>query len=106
MSSTILRIAVPSPLHSIFDYLPPADGDNYQPGQRIKIQFGRSEKIGVLIEITATSELPLNKLKRAIAQLDPKPLWNKKLFQLICWAAGYYHHPIGEVFATALPVDL
>jgi len=106
MSSPILRIAVPSPLHSIFDYLPPADGDNFQPGQRIKIQFGRSEKIGVLIEISTTSELPLNKLKRAIAQLDSTPLWNKKLFQLIYWAAGYYHHPIGEVFATALPVAL
>ena len=106
MNPSILRIAVPSPLHTVFDYLPPADGVNFQPGQRLKISFGRSEKIGVLIEVATTSEFPVGKLKRAIAQLDTTPLWNKKLFQLIIWTAGYYHHPLGEVFATALPVAL
>ncbi|MCW8982755.1 MAG: primosomal protein N', partial [Gammaproteobacteria bacterium] len=106
MNLTILRIAVPSPLRSLFDYLPPVDGGNFQPGQRIKIPFGRSKKIGLLIEVASESEFPLNRLKPAIAQLDSEPLWNKTLFKLIAWASGYYHHPIGEVFASAMPVLL
>jgi len=106
MSPPILRIAIPSPLHTLFDYLPPAGGDHYQPGQRFRIPFGRSEKIGLLIEVATESALPTYKLKRASAQLDPTPLWNKALFNLIGWASNYYHHPIGEVFAAALPVAL
>lgn len=106
MSTTILRIAVPSPLNTLFDYLPPAESSQFFPGERFKIPFGRSEKIGVLIEIATTSTVPASKLRRASVQLDTTPLWSETLFQLISWSANYYHHPIGEVFATALPVAL
>ena len=106
MKATILRIAVPSPLRTLFDYLPPQGDHSLQPGQRLRIPFGRSEKIGILIETATESSFPLSKLRAAISLLDPEPLWDERLFRLICWAASYYHHPIGEVFATALPVAL
>ena len=34
------------------------------------------------------------------------PVFDPVTFDLLRWAADYYHHPIGEVFAAALPVSL
>jgi primosomal protein N' (replication factor Y) len=45
-------------------------------------------------------------LKPAIEILDTDPVFDPVTFGLLCWAADYYHHPIGEVFAAALPVGL
>ena len=30
----------------------------------------------------------------------------RSTFELLRWAADYYHHPLGEVIAAALPVAL
>lgn len=106
MNLTILRIAVPSPLRILFDYLPPVGDQQIQPGQRLKIPFGRGEKIGIVVEVATESQFELSKLKQASLLLDQTPLWDTNLFKLIRWAANYYHHPLGDVFATALPVAL
>ena len=37
------------------------------------------------------------------AVLDAAPLLGAADLELLQWAADYYHHPVGEVFATALP---
>lgn len=103
--SMILRIAIPAPLHRFFDYLPPENfsAEQLQPGLRIQVPFGKRKLIGFLIETTSTSDLPISKLKQAIAVLDEEPVLPKKILELIRWASDYYHHPLGEVFATALP---
>ena len=38
--------------------------------------------------------------------LDQEPLLSKDLLELNAWASRYYHHPLGEVFATSLPTAL
>ncbi|MGB1581036.1 MAG: primosomal protein N', partial [Nevskiales bacterium] len=38
--------------------------------------------------------------------LDEQPLLADDLMQLCAWVAAYYHHPPGEVYATALPAAL
>ena len=43
------------------------------------------------------------KLKAAIEFLDERPVFDPVTFDLLRWAADYYHHPLGEVFAAALP---
>ena len=35
-----------------------------------------------------------------------EPIVDPVTFDLLRWAAEYYHHPLGEVFAAALPVSL
>ena len=35
-----------------------------------------------------------------------EPIFDPVTFDLLRWAAEYYHHPIGEVFAAALPASL
>ncbi len=103
---TILRIAVPSPLRRLFDYLPPGNASDPLPGQRYLIPFGRGRTIGILVEVSDTSELPREKLKAALKQLDEAPLLDAGMMKLLRWACDYYHHPPGEVFQAALPVLL
>ena len=56
----ILRLALPSPLRRLFDYLAPpgVSARDLQPGARLRVPFGRREMIGVLIEISDHSEVP------------------------------------------------
>ncbi len=108
MSSLILRIAVPSPLSQTFDYLPPP---HYTPGQlkpgvRVRVPFGRSHSIGILLALGADSVWPTSRLKAAIEILDSAPLLATEQLELAQWASQYYHHPIGEVLTAMLPVLL
>jgi primosomal protein N' (replication factor Y) len=107
MSGPILRIAIPSPLRRLFDYLPPRQAvADFVPGQRFLVPFGRNKQVGVLVALSDRSEVPANKLKAAQRQLDTEPLFDDTVMALLRWACDYYHHPPGEVFSTALPVLL
>ncbi|MBF0471512.1 MAG: primosomal protein N' [Gammaproteobacteria bacterium] len=108
MSEPILRVALPVPLRRLFDYLPPAgcDGAALLPGVRLRLPFGRRQVVGVLMAVAITSTVDQKRLKRVVELLDAAPLFTPPLFSLLQWAAGYYHHPIGEVFASALPLRL
>ncbi|MCW8841770.1 MAG: primosomal protein N' [Gammaproteobacteria bacterium] len=107
MSGPILRIAIPSPLRRLFDYLPPLRAEaGFIPGQRFLVPFGRSRQVGILVAIADHSEVPADKLRPALKALDREPLFDPTLMALLRWACDYYHHPPGEVFTTALPVAL
>jgi len=104
----ILRIALDTPLRRVFDYLPPVQAlpARLHPGVRVRVPFGRRQIVGVLVEIGAESALDPAKLKRALELLDAQPIFDPVTFELLRWAADYYHHPIGEVLAAALPASL
>lgn len=101
---TVLRIAVPSPLRTLLDYRPPADGALPPPGSRVRVPFGRREIVGVVLEHAEHSELAPERLRAIGAVLDETPLLSPDLLALARWAADYYQHPIGEVVAQVLPV--
>ncbi len=107
-TQSILRVAVPAPLYTCFDYLPPegVDPTTLSCGIRLRVPFGRGERIGVLVEKIATSSFKKDSLKPATAVLDSDPLLSDEDLKLLLWAAAYYQHPLGEVIATALPVRL
>jgi primosomal protein N' (replication factor Y) len=102
----VVRVAVPSPLDRHFDYLLPGDLADPLPGARVRVPFGRRETIGVVLGVGAGSEVPDEKLRPVVRLLDHEPLFPASLLELLTWAAGYYHHPIGDVMQTALPVLL
>ena len=63
---SLLRVAVPSPLHRLFDYLPPADLPaesvaGLAPGSRLRVPFGRRDVIGILVAVVDETELPQDK---------------------------------------------
>src|SRR3569833_2832427 len=101
----VLQLAVPTPLYASFDYLLPA-GCNpavLQPGMRLRLPFGRSQVVGFLLAVGHESRSDVGRLRPATRQLDSHPLLGPDLLALGRWAAHYYHHPIGEVFAALLP---
>jgi primosomal protein N' (replication factor Y) (superfamily II helicase) len=105
----ILQIALDTPLRRIFDYRPPAhlQGMAAPPlGVRVRVPFGRRQLIGILAGVAGESAVAAPKLKAALAILDERPVVDPVTFDLLRWAAEYYHHPLGEVFAAALPVSL
>jgi primosomal protein N' (replication factor Y) len=101
----LLRVAVPAPVRTLFDYLPAGGGAPPLPGVRLRVPFGRAERCGVLVEV-ASGEGAGRLLKRVGAVLDAEPLLAAADLELLGWAARYYQHPIGEVVAAALPLRL
>jgi primosomal protein N' (replication factor Y) len=73
---------------------------------RLRVPFGRREMIGILVEVTDTSEVPADKLKPAIALLDSEAPLPPALFKLCLWTAQYYQHSLGDTLSWALPVLL
>lgn len=105
MPSPILRIAIPTPLYRLFDYLAPPHqrAQDHSPGLRVRVPFGRKELIGFLEGQYAESELPRSRLRAAHALLDETPVFTPDLWEMLHWAAEYYRHPLGEVLSGALP---
>ena len=60
----------------------------------------------MVMEIADQSDLPRDKLRAALQTIDDAPLLNADDRWLIEFTASYYHHPIGEVVAAALPAGL
>ncbi len=107
-ASMILKIAVPVPLFKTFDYLLADDLkiESLLPGLRVTVPFGRSTKTGILIEIVEHASSSGRSLKTIEAVLDEAPLLGEADIALLHWACQYYHHPIGEVFIQAFPLEL
>lgn len=104
----ILNIAMSVPLHQYFEYLAPHGFplNQLKKGLRVLVPFGKQKKIGFLMEVSDSSVWPKSQLKQAIAILDETPLLPDSIQQLLEWTSRYYHCPIGEVFANAMPNDL
>ncbi|MEM9384164.1 MAG: primosomal protein N' [Pseudomonadota bacterium] len=106
----LLRVAVPTPLRRYFDYLAPSDTTVLPaaPGYRVRVPFGRGRDgvVGVVVEHPSQTEVPAARLKPVSAILDASPLLDHSSVDLLQWAADYYHHAPGEVFAAALPGPL
>jgi primosomal protein N' (replication factor Y) (superfamily II helicase) len=108
----ILQIALDTPLRRVFDYRPPAEfagqGAHDAPplGVRVRVPFGRRQLVGILVGVASESDIAAPKLKAALGILDQFPILDPVTFDVLRWAAEYYHHPVGEVFAAALPVSL
>ena len=70
------------------------------------VHFGHRRQTGLVTGVAETSELPDSKVKRCLATLDEEPLLSADDLWLIRFTSGYYHHPVGEVVAAALPALL
>ncbi len=102
----ILKVAVSVPLSTSFDYLPPAGSPAAVPGSRVRVPFGRRRQVGLVIDHVSATGLPADKIRRCIENLDDDPLLSGDDLWLIRFTSDYYHHPIGEVAAAALPALL
>lgn len=101
-----ISVAINVPLSRQFDYLPPANGPIPAIGCRVRVPFGRRQQIGVVLAHTSESEIADDKMKRCSDVLDAEPILGAHELWLIRFTSEYYHHPIGEVVAAALPTHL
>ena len=101
-----MQVALPVRLRRLFDYRVDHLAKVPDTGARVLVPLQKRKVVGVVCASSETSALPLSKLKAVSRVLDDKPLLPKELFRLLLWAAAYYHHPIGDVLQTALPVRL
>ena len=103
-TSLILQVAIPSLPWRSFDYLLfNLENKILQPGIRLKVPFGRREKIGILLNVVTRSRVPLNKLKPVIEIIDDTSFISYSLLRLYRWASDYYHYPLGEIILGSLP---
>jgi primosomal protein N' (replication factor Y) len=104
-SPGVLRVAIDAPLRAPFDYLPPP---GLTPaavplGVRVRVPVGHREAVGIVVEHAEQSQISVSALKPVHQVLDITPVMDRALMQLLRWTADYYHHPLGEVIAAALP---
>lgn len=101
----ILRVALAVPLHRSFDYLWLGETAAVR-GMRVRVPFGRKERIGIVLAVLSESEVPLEQLKPALGLLDDLPPLPEEFFRLGEFASQYYQAPLGEVLMQALPAGL
>jgi primosomal protein N' (replication factor Y) len=101
----VLRVALDLPLHRLFDYVA-LEASTADIGLRVRVPFGRGEKIGVIAEVVDSSEWPLAQLKPAGEILRDVPPLPADFLRLCHFASGYYQAAFGEVVMQALPVGL
>jgi primosomal protein N' (replication factor Y) len=108
LTSGVLQVAIDRPLRSAFDYLPPdgVSASTVPRGVRVRVPVGRGAAVGVVVGRRAGSDLPIQRLKPIGALIDERPLLDTAALDLLTWTADYYHHPLGEVIAAALPKAL
>lgn len=97
----ILEVAILVPLNKTFDYL---SNQEARVGARVKVPFRSKKVIGIVLAHKEKSDF--EKLKSIEEVLDDIPILDTPTLDFLSWSAGYYHHPIGEVLATALPKNL
>jgi primosomal protein N' (replication factor Y) len=103
--SVIVRVAVPRPLWTLFDYLLPPDVSPPRPGARVRVPFGSAELVGLAVETACTDDVD-PELKSVREVIDQQPVLQADIFELIRWAAAYYRHPPGDALFSAVPAAL
>lgn len=101
----IAQIAIPSPLHRVFDYYWP-DNSVIELGVRVTVPFGRRTLVGIVVGEAGSASVEAKRMRKVVSVHDSGPLIPHDLVTLLIWASRYYHHPVGEVMATALPALL
>lgn len=96
-----VSVAVPTPLRQTFQY-EEASGLAVR-GMRVRAPFGGRQLLGVVLSREASAGLAAQRIKPVSETLHRQFILPETLLALCEWAAGYYAHPVGEVFAAALP---
>ncbi len=104
-ASHVLRVALDVPVPKLFDYRAD-DATRADVGRRVLVPFGKKTAVGVIVELAHTSPVAPNKLRHVLKVLREGPGLSESDLELMRFASDYYHHPLGAVVVSALPVRL
>jgi len=101
----IVRVALPVPIPQLFDY-ESEDATYADIGRCVRVPFGNGEKSGVVVALPPRAEIATARLKAVIHIQREVPRLPDDWLELIGFVSRYYHAPLGEVIALALPPGL
>ena len=93
-------VAIDVPIRQVFYYL--LGVTRPKIGARVIVPFGRRKEIGVVVKYRDGPPKDMA-LKKIIQILDNEPLFSLEYVYFLQWVSSYYHHPIGEVWKSAMP---
>ena len=100
-----VKVAVPRPVDSFFDYEYDESLGPIEPGQLVSVPFGKSKLNATVIEVSETRPaLPEGvKMRKVTAKLSDEFSITPDILKLCRFGADYYQYPIGEAFFVATP---
>jgi primosomal protein N' (replication factor Y) len=102
--SLIAQVAVAAPLEKVLSYVVPQTLVSIaEPGHLLKVSLGRRAVYGYLLSVASGKADGLKEIGGVVDETPLFPAGMKPFFERV---AHYYHHPIGEVISTGVPVGL
>ncbi len=105
MSALIAHVVLDLPLAKHFDFSAP-DATVDDVGRVVIVPFGNRKLAGVIIGLSATTDVPPDKLKPIIHIQRALPKFSATEFALFRFCESYYHHALGPIVLNALPPAL
>jgi primosomal protein N' (replication factor Y) (superfamily II helicase) len=103
MSGAFVRVALDHPLPTLFDYRCEAAP---APGTLVAVPFGKRSVVGMVVEVSAHSDVPAERLRDVRAVCEGCAPLSAEWLALVAFAADYYQRSLGEVALPALPQAL
>jgi len=102
-----VEIVFPLSLDQAFTYSVPEElNDVVQVGQRVIASLGRRKQQGMIIGVKSDPPADFTgKLKSFENIVDPVPVFDLHLINLLKWMSRYYFTPLGKVIQSAIPSD-
>lgn len=101
-------VAPGRPVRGEFTYAVPMElRGKLQPGQRVKVSFGRGTALGFYLAPAPEPPPELRaKLKPIVQVLDTDAALTPEVVELVRFAARHYRYPLGEALRATLPPGL
>lgn len=105
----VVRVALDTGADALFDYRLPEQLGPVEPGRRVEVPFGKSNRLqeAFVVEINTEPQKHREKLgfrlKTVKRIVDAEPLVAGELFELAKWISRYYVCPLGQVLAAMVP---
>lgn len=101
------RVAFNRPLDTTYDYLvPDALRDSLRPGQRVRVPFGRGDRLTVGYCVGLGQPQRVEGLKAVYALVDREPILSPHMLKLTQWISERYLCAWGQVLETVVPAGV
>lgn len=102
MNLHIVQVALDLPLEKTFDFFAP-DVTDADVGRLVVVPFGHKIFSGVIVGVSASTEVTHDKLKPVMFVQRALPRLSAGDFTLIRFCQNYYHHPFGPIALNGMP---
>jgi primosomal protein N' (replication factor Y) (superfamily II helicase) len=103
-ATVVVQIVIDKPLNQGFDYAWSEEKLGIRPrlGHIVEVPFGSTSVIGVVVNVSAHSDLAKDKIKE-VSRVSPLPPLDPAILKLMNFASQYYLHGLGETILPAIP---